>query len=170
MGIGGERTSPWVTRFRVRGPFALFKAWESTTLLKRGRKQNFLDDLSNSSPAVRRYAKGRATSPPANRYRRPLQEKEKSWRSIWLPFTIPTTTTRPSSPKRCPAISTRSTARWWLPVSGFRWRPFPGPQREVAAEAAQWQGAHHRRSVHGDQGATRLSHQPHGLLGENPSY
>ena len=30
-----------------------------------------------------------------------------------------------------------------------------GQQREVAAGAARWQGAHHRRAVPGDQGAHR---------------
>jgi len=100
-----------------------------------------VDDLSNSGPAVRLYREGRATGPPEDRYRR----IEKSWRSIWLLFTTPTTTTRPQRTKRCPAISTRSTMSWW---------PLRGQQREVAAGAAQWQGAHHRRAVPRDQGAT----------------
>ena len=34
-----------------------------------------------------------------------------------------------------------------------RLRPFPGRQREVAADAARRQGARHRRAVHRDQGA-----------------
>ena len=37
----------------------------------------------------------------------------------------------------------------------FRWRPLRGQQCEVAAGAARWQGAHHRRAVPGDQGAHR---------------
>jgi hypothetical protein len=41
-------------------------------------KQNLQDDSSNSGTAVRLYAKGRATSPPEDRYRR----IEKPWRSI----------------------------------------------------------------------------------------
>jgi hypothetical protein len=40
------------------------------TVLKRGGSQNFLDDLSNSGPAVRLYREGRATGPPEDRYRR----------------------------------------------------------------------------------------------------
>ena len=34
------------------------------------KKQNFLDDLSNSGPAVRLYREGRATGPSEDRYRR----------------------------------------------------------------------------------------------------
>jgi len=37
---------------------------------KARKKQNFLDDLSNSGPAVRLYREGRATGPPEDRYRR----------------------------------------------------------------------------------------------------
>ena len=29
-----------------------------------GRTKNFLDDLSNSGPVVRRYSEGKATGPP----------------------------------------------------------------------------------------------------------
>jgi hypothetical protein len=40
---------------------------------------------------------------------------------------------------------------------GFRWRPEPGERCEVAASAARWQGAYHRRAIPGDQGAHRRS-------------
>jgi len=33
----------------------------STNYLKRGKNQNFLDDLSNSGPAIRRYSEGGST-------------------------------------------------------------------------------------------------------------
>ena len=35
--------------------------------------------------------------------------------------------------ERCPAMSTSSTMRWWLPVSGSSWAASPPQQREVAA-------------------------------------
>lgn len=41
---------------------------------------------------------------------------------------------------------------------GFRWRAAPGTKPEVAAGAPGWQGAHHRRTVPGDQRA----HGSHG--------
>jgi hypothetical protein len=37
---------------------------------KARKKKNFLDDLSNSGPAVRLYREGRATGPPKGRYKR----------------------------------------------------------------------------------------------------
>jgi hypothetical protein len=37
------------------------------------KKQNFLDGVSNSNPAVRLYREGRATGPPEDRYR--MKEK-----------------------------------------------------------------------------------------------
>src|SRR3984885_8637594 len=46
--------------------------WPLFSLLKRGRSEKCLDDLSNSSPAVRRYSEGRPTGP-----RTPLQDKGK---------------------------------------------------------------------------------------------
>ena len=69
--------------FRVPG-LSIFRASRE--------KQNLQDDLSNSGTAVRLYAKGRATSPPEDRYGR----MEKPWRSIWLLFTIPMISIRPS--------------------------------------------------------------------------
>ena len=53
------------------------------------------------------------------------------------------------------AISARSTTRWMLPVPGSSLAASPRPQREVAAGAAQWRSAHHRRPVSGSQGAHR---------------
>ena len=56
---------------------------------KRGRSKVFLDDVSNSGPAVRLYREGRATSLPEDHYRR------RKCRNIWLLVTSPTTSTRP---------------------------------------------------------------------------
>jgi hypothetical protein len=39
----------------------------------------------------------------------------------------------------------------------FAGGPEPGERREVAASAARWQGAYHRRAIPGDQGAHRRS-------------
>ena len=43
---------------------------ECNSSLQSRKNQNFLDDLSNSGPAVRRYSEGRATGPPEDHYRR----------------------------------------------------------------------------------------------------
>ncbi len=61
---------------------------------KKQEEENFLDDLSNSGRPFDYMVKAGQTGPPQtlqeeDRYRR----MEKSWRSIWLRFTTPTTTT-----------------------------------------------------------------------------
>jgi len=58
-------------------------------------KKNFLDDLSNSGPAVRLYGEGRATGPPKTKNKNRYRRKEKSCHSIWLLTTFPTTSTLP---------------------------------------------------------------------------
>ena len=59
----------------------------SENSLKREKNQNFLADLSNSGPAVRRYSEGKTAGPAEDHYRR------RQCRNIWLLSTIPTATT-----------------------------------------------------------------------------
>jgi hypothetical protein len=68
VGMVGENPDPNVGK-SVRG-------WDWNISATSGWRpqQNFLDDLSNSGPAVRLYREGTATGPPADRYRRPLEE------------------------------------------------------------------------------------------------
>ena len=70
------------------------------------RPENFLDDLSNTGPAIRLCDEGRATGAHPNTVTGEVMTQ------YLVAIHTPTTTTRPSQrTKRWTAISTRSTTR-----------------------------------------------------------